>query len=134
MILPLTGEYSVTSILRDRPNKKYVQEVKDYTWHLTMHTTGKGLNKAIKKFDYYESSRLLLLRQQYSPSNEDFFARLHRPVDKIFSAKDKETGKAYEPNGHFSDAKRYFITSYLDTEFRQYKVRGNNFMPIALDY
>lgn len=48
--------------------------------------------------------------------------------------KDKETGKTYEPNGHFSDAKRYFITSYLDTEFRQYKVRGNNFMPIALDY
>jgi hypothetical protein len=52
-----------------------------------MHMTGKGLDKAIKQFDYYESYRLLLLRQQYSPSNEDFFARLHRPVDKIFSAK-----------------------------------------------
>jgi hypothetical protein len=48
--------------------------------------------------------------------------------------KDKETGKTYEPNGHYSDAKRYFITSYLDREFRQYKVRGNNFVPIAVDY
>jgi len=87
MILPLTGEFSVTSILRDRPNKKYVQEIKDYTWKLTMHMTGKGLKEAIKQFDYYESPRLLILRQQYSPPNTDFFARLHRPVDKIFSAK-----------------------------------------------
>jgi hypothetical protein len=52
-----------------------------------MHMTGLGLDKAIERFDYYESPRLLLLRQKYSPSNVDFYSRLHRPVDKIFNAK-----------------------------------------------
>lgn len=39
--------------------------------------------------------------------------------------KDKDTGVTYEPNGHFSDAKRYFITQILADEFRQYQQRHN---------
>ncbi len=39
--------------------------------------------------------------------------------------KDKETGQTYEPIGHFSDAKRYFITSILSAEFKRYKVRNS---------
>lgn len=38
--------------------------------------------------------------------------------------KDKESGVTYEPAGHFSDAKRYFITTILASEFTQYKSRG----------
>lgn len=38
--------------------------------------------------------------------------------------KDKATGVTYEPNGHFSDQKRYFIISILKNEFEQYKARG----------
>jgi hypothetical protein len=90
MILPLTaanGELSITSILRDRPHKKYVEEFQAYCAKTTMHMTGLGLDKAIERFDYYESPRLLLLRQKYSPSNVDFYSRLHRPIDKIFNAK-----------------------------------------------
>jgi len=37
--------------------------------------------------------------------------------------KDKQTGVTYEPNGHYSDQKRYFITKVLDAEFRRYKAR-----------
>lgn len=48
--------------------------------------------------------------------------------------KDKETGRTYEPIGHFSDAKRYFIISYLAHEFNNYKVRGRNRVPVAVDY
>lgn len=48
--------------------------------------------------------------------------------------KDKASGRTYEPHGHFSDAKRYFITTYLGAEFKQYKVRGRNRMPISVDY
>jgi len=89
MILPLTAErgLSITSILRDRPHKKYVEEFQTYCAKTTMHMTGLGLDKAIERFDYYESPRLLLLRQKYSPSNVDFYSRLHRPIDKIFNAK-----------------------------------------------
>ncbi|MES2620232.1 MAG: phage terminase large subunit [Bacteroidota bacterium] len=35
--------------------------------------------------------------------------------------KDKTTGQTYEPNGHFSDQKRYFIISVLHAEWLQYK-------------
>lgn len=38
--------------------------------------------------------------------------------------KDPDTGVTYEPNGHFSDAKRYFITTVLANEFERYKSRG----------
>lgn len=48
--------------------------------------------------------------------------------------KDKETGRTYEPIGHFSDAKRYFITTYLSLEWNNYRVRGRNMLPVAVDY
>ncbi|TAN17224.1 MAG: hypothetical protein EPN37_07155 [Chitinophagaceae bacterium] len=34
---------------------------------------------------------------------------------------DKETGTSYEEHGHFSDAKRYFITTILAAEFKKFK-------------
>lgn len=37
--------------------------------------------------------------------------------------KDKETEITYEPAGHFSDAKRYFIIKILESEFNLYKAK-----------
>jgi phage terminase large subunit len=37
--------------------------------------------------------------------------------------KDKQTGVTYEPYGHISDSKRYFIIRILKKEFEQYKTR-----------
>jgi PBSX family phage terminase large subunit len=37
--------------------------------------------------------------------------------------KDKETKVTYEPAGHFSDQKRYFITTILEAEFNQFKAK-----------
>ena len=54
---------------------------------MTMHITGLNLAHYLAKIDYFEKQELLELRQQYSPGNEDFFGRLHRPVDKIWMAK-----------------------------------------------
>lgn len=38
--------------------------------------------------------------------------------------KDEETKVTYEPAGHFSDAKRYFITTILAADFARYKTRN----------
>jgi hypothetical protein len=35
--------------------------------------------------------------------------------------KDKVTGVSFEPVGHFSDAKRYFICKLLEAEYTEYK-------------
>lgn len=53
---------------------------------MTMHITGLNLSHYLSLIDFFEKAELLALRQKYSPSNEDFFGRLHRPIDKIWSA------------------------------------------------
>lgn len=45
--------------------------------------------------------------------------------------KDKNTGVTYEPAGHFSDAKRYFITTLLATEFNQYKSKTKKYFGVS---
>jgi PBSX family phage terminase large subunit len=46
--------------------------------------------------------------------------------------KDTSTGQTYEPNGHYSDQKRYFIIKMLEAEFNQYKSRGKRVGSIAV--
>jgi len=44
--------------------------------------------------------------------------------------KDKQTGVTYEPHGHYSDQKRYFIIKVLETEFNQYKARRKKYFGV----
>lgn len=120
MILPVTapqGEMSITSVLRDRPNKKYVKECQDYSEKMTMHMTGLKLDKYLSLIDYYENPRLLKLRQLYSPPNTDFFARLRRPVDKIFNAKGGSV------NYILPDSKKKEFIEYLSDIKSDYSLR-----------
>lgn len=41
--------------------------------------------------------------------------------------KDPNTGITYEPNGHFSDQKRYFICKVLEPEFSKYKSKPRKY-------
>lgn len=50
---------------------------------------------------------------------------------KKSTKKSMETGVTYEPYGHFSDAKRYFIITVLQAEFNQYKSRHKK-LPISV--
>lgn len=45
--------------------------------------------------------------------------------------KDEETKVRYEPRGHISDSKRYFITTLLAAEFEQYKSRPKKYFAYA---
>ncbi len=90
MILPLTapeGKLSITSVIKNNPNKLYVKAVQEYCDKVRMHNTGLNLGKYLARIDYYEKAELLELRKKYSPSNKDFFGRLHRPIDKIWKAR-----------------------------------------------
>jgi phage terminase large subunit len=42
--------------------------------------------------------------------------------------KDKATGVTFEPSGHFSDAKRYFIIRLLQAEFQAYKAKQKKYV------
>ena len=90
MVLPLTapeGELSITYILQENPNKRTVKDIQNYTEKMAMHNTGKNFDKYIERMDYYEVAALSKLREMYAPTNKDTCARLHRPLDKIYTAK-----------------------------------------------
>ncbi len=89
MILETKGDQggSIGYILKKKPNAKYVKSVQDYSSKQTMHVTGLNLKHYLSLIDYFEKAELLELRQKYSPSNEDFYGRLHRPIDKIWTAR-----------------------------------------------
>lgn len=62
----------------------------------------------------------------YSSVKEDKDGGMLKP-----KVKDKETGETYEPNGHFTDAFRYFVIALLFSEFLVYKARGKRTGSIA---
>ncbi len=68
-----------------------------------------------------------------SVSIEDY-AVVKEDIDgsmKKSTVKDKETDVTYEPYGHCSDAKRYFITTILKAEFIAYKSRAKKLFGIG---
>lgn len=95
MILELIStdenQLTVTSILKKNPNNKLVDEIKKYSRKLAMHNKGLRFGEYIEAMDYFEKPNLLELRRKYSPKNVDVTARLHRPLDKIYTAKGAST-------------------------------------------
>lgn len=74
-------------VIVKRPNKKWIDSAQVYTKKLLMHIKGIGLESYIDKVDTYEKEDVLRIRKKYAVSNQAIFARIHRPVDKIFGAK-----------------------------------------------
>lgn len=79
-------------ILTERPNKQLIDDAVKYTNKSLMHVKGVGLKKYIERISQFEPKDLIATRQKYAVSNKDLFARVLRPIDKVFSAKG---GSAY---------------------------------------
>ncbi len=58
-------------------------------------------------------------------SIEDYTMTKEDPAGGVLKKKikDPETGRTFEKYGHFTDCKRYFITTVLPNEFQKYKMR-----------
>lgn len=77
----------LTEIFLAPTSQALLSKARLYSSKLRMHITGQGLDTAIQQMIYLEQDGIFQIRQQYAQSNKDVFARLHRPMDKIFSAK-----------------------------------------------
>jgi hypothetical protein len=66
------------------------------------------------------SSMCAVSIEDYYTVKEDANGGMHK-----IKRKDPATGVTYEPFGHYSDNKRYFITQILDSDFTRYKARHN---------
>lgn len=73
-------------IFVQNPQKKQLDEARKQSKRLALHITGENLKSAIETMDEFETEQKKNLRQKYSRSNKDIFTRLHRPIDKVFSA------------------------------------------------
>lgn len=84
MILDNAAAYKV---ITERPNRKWIDSAQKYTQKLMMHIQGIGLDKYIEKVEAFEKQDLIAIRKKYAVSNQAIFARIHRPMDNVFSAK-----------------------------------------------
>jgi phage terminase large subunit len=78
--------------------------------------------------EIYESNLYgysIVISDRCKVSIDDYCAVKEDKDGKMFKEKKKDeiTKVTYEPNGHFSDSKRYFITRLLEAEFIRYKSR-----------
>lgn len=81
----------LSEIFKINPMKLFLAEARSQSSRLLMHITGKNMKQAIECMEEFETEQKKNLRQKYSRSNRDIFTRLHRPIDKVFSAKGGST-------------------------------------------
>jgi hypothetical protein len=76
----------LSEIFLTNPLKLQLTEARMQSTRLAMHITGLNWKNAIEQMDEFETEQKKNLRQKYSRSNRDIFTKLHRPIDKVFSA------------------------------------------------
>lgn len=76
----------LSKIFELNPLLLHLTECRKQSARLSIHITGDNLKSAIETMDEFETEQKKNLRQKYSRSNKDIFCRIHRPIDKVFSA------------------------------------------------
>lgn len=82
--------YDIAKLLilfKTNPMALFLMAARKASAMLNMHITGINFREAITQMDEFETEQKKNLRQKYSRSNKDVFARIHRPIDKIFTAR-----------------------------------------------
>lgn len=87
----ILSEQDIALIIKNNPNKHELDIARKKANLLNIHITGDNFKSKIEIIDEFEDDQKKNLRQTYSRSNKDIFERLHRPIDKIFSAKGGST-------------------------------------------
>lgn len=83
----ILSEPQIRDIILNNPGKDLVSKGSQYTKLLRMHIYGEGLDTHLQQIEGFEKDQLKKLRVMYTRSNKDLFARLGRPIDKVFSAR-----------------------------------------------
>lgn len=83
----ILDDITLKRIIEKNPASQLLAEAMKDASLLNAHITGAGLSTIIRSDDYFEDDQKKNLRQKYARSNRDLFARIHRPIDKVFTAK-----------------------------------------------
>lgn len=113
----ILDDKSALKIITERPNKKLIDEAQKYTQKLLMHIKGLGLDRYIEQIMSFEKEDIIKIRKKYAVSNKAIFSRIHRPIDKVFSAKG---GSQYY---NLSDASTAKFKDYLSNLVYGYSMK-----------
>src|SRR5690242_16702617 len=83
----ILDDFQLKRIIEKNPASALLAEAQKDASLLNAHITGAGLTTIIRNDEYFEDDQRKNLRQKYARSNRDLFARIHRPIDKVFTAK-----------------------------------------------
>jgi len=78
---------NLLEIFKNKPNSAVVEFAVTQSNLFTAQITGVGNDDLLEKITGLENEAQLNLRKRFSKTNKDLFARIHRPEDKVFSAK-----------------------------------------------
>lgn len=81
----------IKKIITTNPNRELVTKAQECSKELRKHIYSENIEAAIKTIEGLESESLRNLRVKYAKGNKDLFARLARPIDKVFSARGGST-------------------------------------------
>lgn len=76
----------IQQIIKLNPNKKLIDAAKLTANNLMMQVYGIGLQDALPKYDYFESTAIHAERTQGAISNKDLFERILKREEMVFSA------------------------------------------------
>jgi hypothetical protein len=85
MIIESAGQ--LLDILVKRPNKKLIDFGRDQRKRVRMHMYGIGMEEHLTMIKGFERPWLKQVRTKYVQSNKDLFARLMKPITKVFTAR-----------------------------------------------
>ena len=83
----ILNEDQIKSIILNNPNAELVNTGQVYSKLLRMYFYGEKLSENLPVIAEYEKPTLRELRVKYTKSTKDLFARVTRPIDKVFSSK-----------------------------------------------
>lgn len=85
MIIESTEQ--LLQILVKKPNKKLIEFGSDQRKRVRMHMYGVGMDEHLTMIKGFERPWLKEVRTRYVQSNKDLFARLMKPIAKVFTAR-----------------------------------------------
>jgi hypothetical protein len=112
------------------PDTVKINKGSAYSKRLRMHINGANISSFISEIEGFEREPIKKLRIKYAKSNKDLFARLSRPIDKIFSARD---GSIYLNLSSDLEKKAISIASNIHNGYSIKKWLEMFWMPHMLD-
>ena len=76
----------IKTIIKTNPNKDLITKGKEMCEKLSLHLHGRGLDKALKRYEHFENDDIYKERQKGTISNKDLFGRVLQSEDMIFTA------------------------------------------------